>query len=160
MDLPTNACPRPGVPEFSELVLACRHRLWQALAIGIVGSLVFAASAYLLTPVTYEAKSLVRVRQHHDVVLSPQSSRADDLNFVRAQEQIALSPQVLSRALQNERLVGEPRIRTSNSEAVRWLSETARVDLKTGSEVMTITALHPSAELALTLSLKASETIW
>ncbi len=157
MELSTTPSAGRKVPEFSDLVLACRPRIRQVMLLGIAGSFVLAASAYFLTPATYEAKSLVRVRQHQDVVLAPQTSRADDLNFVRAQEQIALSPQVLSRALQSERLTGETNIPITNAEAVTWLSGIARVDMKTGAEVMTITVLHPSAKLAHALSHSITE---
>ncbi|MCA9160654.1 MAG: hypothetical protein KDA72_20125, partial [Planctomycetales bacterium] len=82
---------RRPIPEFSELVLACRYHSLKTLVFGTVTSTLFAALACMLIPPTYEAESFVRVRQNQAVVFAPQSTRADDLAFVRAQEQLALS---------------------------------------------------------------------
>ncbi len=95
---------RRGTPEFSELVLACRHRLVLLVFAGAVVSSALVALSWRLTDAPYEAESLVRVRQHQEVVFTPQTSRADDVAFVRAQEQLVRSPQVLAAALDDEQV--------------------------------------------------------
>jgi hypothetical protein len=90
---------RRGFPEFSELVLACRHRLIHATLLGAVASAALAALSWQLIDAPYEAESLVRVRQYQEVVFTPQTSKSEDASFVRSQEQLVLSPQVLASAV-------------------------------------------------------------
>ncbi len=146
-----------GVPEFSELVLACRYRWRSALLLAGTLSLGFALTAAWLAPAKFEAKSLVRVRQHQNSVLAPQASRNDDSLFVRSQEQVVVSPNVVAQALQHDRIKNEPDIPETNAEAIAWLTGLTSVDLKTGSEVMTIAVKHPSAKLAYALSHSITE---
>ncbi|GAF85264.1 unnamed protein product, partial [marine sediment metagenome] len=142
---------RRGMPEFSELIVACRHHLLLAALLGLVVSTTFAAIAWQTTDAPYEAMSLVRVRQHQDHVLTQLTSRADDAAFVRAQEQLVLSPQVLAAALSHEQLAAlSPQV--PRHEGVDWLREKLRVDIQSGAEVLSISARHTSAETCKTLS--------
>jgi capsular polysaccharide biosynthesis protein len=142
--------PRRGFPEFSDLVLACRYHPWKTLCFGTVTSLIFSALAYLLVDVSYKAESLVRVRQHQEVVFAAQGSRADDLQFVRAQEQLALSPPVLTAALAAAELKAYDRY-IPGRDASEWLKKHVMVDMQSGSEVMSIAANHPVPEVAQAL---------
>ncbi|MCC6509023.1 MAG: hypothetical protein IT423_07945 [Pirellulaceae bacterium] len=100
---------------------------------------------------TYEAESFVRVRQHQDVVFAPQSSRADDLAFVRAQEQLALSPQVVSSALGGVQLESWQQFIPHRAPS-DWLKSLVRVDMQSGSEVLSIAAKHPVPQVAQAIS--------
>lgn len=138
---------RRGFPELSELVLACRHRLIHATLLGAVASVGLAALSWQLIDAPYEAESLVRVRQHQDVVFTPQSSRAEDASFVRAQEQLVLSPQVLASALSHEQV--KPLSQEIPAyDAIDWLRNLLRVDMKSGAEVLSISVLHPSPQVS------------
>ena len=139
-----------GAPEFSELVLACRHRLRLLALAGAVVSTALVVLAWRLTTASYEAESLVRVRERQEVVFTPQTSRADDAAFVRAQQQLVLSPQVLSAALNDEQ-VRSLADSIPTHQPTDWLVKLLRVDIQTGAEVLSISAQHPSARVSQTL---------
>ena len=141
---------RRGTPEFSELVLACRHRLVLLVFAGAVVSSALVALSWRLTDAPYEAKSLVGVRQHQEVIFTPQTSRADDLAFIGAQEQLVRSPQVLAAALDDEQvraLLEE--IPTHN--AIEWLRDLLSVEIQAGAEILHISVQHPSAQASQAL---------
>ncbi len=140
-----------GIPEFSELVLACRHHLALTVLVGTAVSTILIGITWFCTVAPYTAASVVRVRQHQDVVFAPQSSRADDVTFVRSQEQIVLSSQVLAAALRDQQLTAFKRLIPANDAAV-WLRDLLQVDVSSGAEVMSIAAAHPSPELSQALS--------
>ncbi len=142
---------RRGIPEFSELVLACRYHPLKTLAFGTATSTLFAALACLLIYPTYEAESFVRVRQNQDVVFAPQSSRADDLAFVRAQEQLALSPQVITSTLKHPELEPWQQFIPPRDPS-DWLKSLVRVKMQSGSEILSIAAKHPAPEVAQAIS--------
>ncbi len=132
---------RRGFPEFSELVLACRFHPLKTLGLGLFTSLVFALLASLIVEPTYKAESFVKVRQNQEVVFSAQSSRADDIAFVRSQEQLALSPQVIATALKNTDL--QPVLPyVPYYEPADWLRKQVVVDMQSGSEVLSISVTH------------------
>lgn len=146
------------LPEFSELVLACRHHLAWTATLGCIVSIAIIVAVWYGTNADYQAKSMVRVKQHQAVVYSSHNnSRADDLSFVQAQRQLALSPMVLQEALADRRvtqeLIGQP----TKDEAVDWLRSLLEVEVQVGSEVMSIVARHPSAAMAHALSLAVTE---
>ncbi len=138
---------RKGLPEFSDLVLACRYHPFKTLAFGSFTSLLFSAVACCLVYPTYEAESLVRVKQHQAVVFAAQSSRADDLAFVHSQEQLALSQPVISAVLADAGLQQFYEYIPLRDPS-EWLKEHVRVDMQTGSEVLTITAKHPAPQVS------------
>jgi Mrp family chromosome partitioning ATPase/capsular polysaccharide biosynthesis protein len=138
------------MPEFSDLVLACRHRLGLTAILGSTVTFALAVVAWFYTGSVYQADSTVRVRQHQDVVFLAQTSRADDLAFFRSQEQLALSPQVLAAALEDESLISHAG-QIPTQDAVDWLRGRTTVEIQAGPEVMNITVAHPSAQLAQTL---------
>ncbi len=140
-----------GFPELSELVLACRHHLLITASLGVVVSSGLIALAWWLIGANYEAESLVRVRQHQDVVFTPQTSRSDDAAFVRAQEQLVLSPQVLGAALRGEQVKPLAHLIPAN-DASEWLKKRLRVNVQPGAECMSISAIHPSPQVAQVLS--------
>jgi succinoglycan biosynthesis transport protein ExoP len=151
-DLESSASGSPGreMPELSELILACRHHLVLTTTLGATLSLALAGIAWLLIAAPYEAESLVRVRQHQDVVFTAQTSRADDAAFVRAQEQLALSPLVLSAALASEPVRARSQ-EVPEHDATDWLKALLRVDVQAGAEVMSISVQHPSPQFSQTL---------
>ncbi len=133
-----------GIPELSELVLACRHRLPLTLLTGVVVSAALAVAAWWVIGASYEAKSLVRVRERQDAVLAPPAPRGENLAFMQAQQQIVLSPPVLAAALHDEQLKTlASQIPAHN--AVEWLQKSLHVDIQSGAEVMSIAARHPDA---------------
>lgn len=150
MDIPRRLR-RRGFPEFSDLVVACRHHLLRTMLLGLLLAAVLAAAAWPCIDAPYEATSLVRVRQHAAHVLSQTTSRAEDVDFLRAQEQLVLSPQVLSAALANEQVApiapAGPR-----HEAVEWLRAMMQVKLQTGAEVLSVSTRHTSAEASQAIS--------
>lgn len=141
---------REPIPEFSEIILASRHRPFFVTAAGTILSVLGVVIAWQSISATFEAESLVRVRQRQDVVYSPSTSRSDDAEFVRAQSQIVLAPQVLGSALESEDIIAQLDYLPVD-EAVKSLEEMIRVDIQTGSEVMSIKAVHPSAEFSQAL---------
>lgn len=142
---------RRPIPEFSELVLACRYHPLKTLMFGTVTSTLFAALACMLILPTYEAESFVRVRQNQAVVFAPQSTRADDLAFVRAQEQLALSPQVIAVALKDAELESWQQFIPLRDPS-DWLKSLVQVDMQSGSELLSIAAKHPVREVAQAIS--------
>lgn len=145
-----------SLPEFSDLVLACRHRSWQTLGFGVLASFGMLVAAWLTTSSTYQSESYVRVRQREDVVLAAQTSRSEDLAYFRAQAQLALSPQVLARALQDEDL---QRVYTSPSsiEGADWLRGVIRAEAQVGAEILSISANHRSADVSYAASLAVTQ---
>lgn len=141
------AAPRRELPEFSDLVLACRYHWRKTLVFGILTSTFFSIIACCFIVPTYEAESFVRVRQHQDVVFAAQSTRADDLAFVRAQEQLALSPQVIN-ATWHEPDLGPYHEFIPIRDSADWLKSLVSVDMQTGSEVLRIAVRHPVPEVA------------
>ncbi|SMP44205.1 Chromosome partitioning ATPase, Mrp family, contains Fe-S cluster [Neorhodopirellula lusitana] len=144
--------PLSGLPEFSELVIACRHRLWQTLSAGCIVSVALMALAWWLTAATYYSESYVRVRQREDVVLSAQTSRSEDLAYFRTQSQLALSPQVLAAALLDKELQSVCSV-PSSTEGVTWLSNLMRAEAQIGAEILSISASHQSAAVSHAASL-------
>ena len=146
------------LPEFSELVLACRHHVAWTTTLGCLVSIAIVVAVWFGTNADYQAKSMVRVKPHQAVVYSSHNtSRADDLSFVQAQRQLALSPMVLQEALADPRvtqeLIGQP----TKDEAVDWLRSLLEVQVQVGSEVLSIVARHPSPAMAHALSLAVTQ---
>ncbi|MCM2374822.1 GumC domain-containing protein [Aporhodopirellula aestuarii] len=150
------SAPRSGLPEFSELVIACRHRPRRTLVFGCICSVGFTIAAWLMTTATYQSESYVRVRQREDVVLSAQTSRSEDLAYFRAQSQLALSPQVLAKALQDEDL---QRVYTAPSvaEGVTWLRRLVSAETQAGAEILSISASHHSADVSYAASVAVTK---
>lgn len=143
---------RTGIPEFSELVLACRHRPLGTLIVGISISILACCAAWSLIPATFQSESFIHIRQREDVVFTPQSSRSEDLMFVRAQTQLALSPQVLSVAIADDGLRKWCELPTS-TDGIATLRSWLRTDVQTGAEVLSISAVHRSADVSHAASL-------
>lgn len=141
------ASPRRGLPEFSDLVLACRYHPFKTIAFGSLTTILFSALACCVVYPTYEAESLVRVKPHQDVVYVDQSSRSDDLAFVHSQEQMALSPPVLAAALADIELQVYCDYIPLHDQS-DWLKDRVRVDMQVGSEVLTIAAKHPVPQVS------------
>ncbi len=144
--------PLSRLPEFSELVIACRYRLWQTLSAGCIVSVALMAVAWWMTAATYYSESYVRVRQREDVVLSAQTSRSEDLAYFRTQSQLALSPQVLAAALLDKELQSVCSV-PSSTEGVTWLRNLMRAEAQIGAEILSISASHQSAAVSHAASL-------
>ncbi len=149
-----------GIPEFSDLLLACRHRMLLSVVAGSAVAVCLAAIAWTLVDPRYQAEGLVRVREQQNVIFAAQASRAEDLAFFRSQAKLARSPQVLSAALKSAALKS-PALKTDSVQKIvgeipdekrtEWLAGLTQVETESGSEVMSITVQHRSAELAHTL---------
>lgn len=147
---------RQGIPEFSELVLACQHRLLLTLGMGITASLGLLIAGWYVMEGTYKAESLVRVREHQDVVFAAQMSRSEDAAFVRSQAQLALSPQVLTAALADPRFA-ELSEAVPSQDAVAWLRSKLRAETQAGAEVLSIAAYDPQPDVAHVASLAVTQ---
>ena len=139
-----------GIPELSDLVLACQHHLFLTGFLGIVVSTSLAVAAWTMINATYQADGLVRVREKQNVILSAQTSRSEDVAFFRTQAKLVQSPQVLASALKDEEVIALSH-QIPEGEQVKWLAKQLRVDTQSGSEVMSITVSHPSSKLAQAL---------
>ncbi len=140
-----------AIPEFADLVVACRHRPLRTVLVGGILSSTLVCIAWLWTQPLYEAESLVRVREQQDVVFSAQTSRANDASFFRTQEKLVLSPPVLAATL-NHTAIGALALDSSEHDAIGWLRQLLHVETQAGSEVMSITASHPSPHIAQAIS--------
>lgn len=141
---------RRGIPELSDLVLACRHHLLLTVVLGLASMAGFAFAAWVMIHPTYHAEGLVRVREKQSVILSAQTSRSEDVAFFRTQAKLAQSPPVLSAALE------DPRVRVladsiPAGDQVKWLTGLLRVDTQAGSEVMNISIGHHSPRMSQAL---------
>ncbi|TWT82722.1 Tyrosine-protein kinase ptk [Planctomycetes bacterium CA13] len=146
-----HAAPKGGMPEFSDLILACRHHLVATCVIGLIVSLGLAIGAWHLIPPQYRAKGLLRVREQRNVVFAAQTTRADDLAFFRSQAKLVASPQVLAVAMNDQGL--KPfTSELPETERIEWLAKCLDVETEAGSEVMSIVASHRSPRLAHALS--------
>lgn len=143
----TNHSGKRQTPELLDLLLACRHRLAPTILLGTVGAFLLAGLAWFCTSASYEATSLIQVRQHQDVVFSRQTSRSEDLAFVHAQEQLAVAPQTLSLTLADERLQAFSLLMPMHSTD-RWLKSLVRTDMQIGSEVLSLSVSHADRHLA------------
>jgi len=134
-----------------DLVFACRHQPIRALVVGLVLSAGLVWIAWLVTPARYRAEGLVRVRQQQDVIFSAQTSRSADTTFFYSQEQLVVSPQVLSAALEHEDIRALSDL-IPRDEQVEWLRDQLQVEIESGSEVMSIAAVNQSPRLAYALA--------
>jgi Mrp family chromosome partitioning ATPase/capsular polysaccharide biosynthesis protein len=140
-----------GVPEFSDLLLACRHHLVLTIFLGTFAAIGFATIAWFLINPRYETKGLVRVRERQSVIFSAQTTRAEDSAFFSAQTKIVQSSQVLATALNDPTL--QPFAGDIPAEnQLEWLAGLLQVKAERGSEVLSISIHHESAKLAHALS--------
>ncbi len=130
----------------TDLVFACRHRLIRTALVGAILSSGLVGITWSLSEPRFEAESLVHVREQQNVIFTPQTSRAEDASFFHSQEKLAISPQVLTAAL-NRNELAQFAGQLPDRERIDWLRNRMRVDIQSGSEVMTIAASHPSATL-------------
>ena len=140
-----------GIPEFSDLLLACRHHLFLTGVLSLAAAIGLATVAWSVIDPAYQAEGLVRVREQQSVIFAAQTTRAQDVAFFRSQAKLVQSPQVLAAALHDEglsELQGEMPSEGRNA----WLAGLVRVETESGSEVMSITVGHQSPELAHALS--------
>ena len=141
-----------GIPEFSDLLLACRHRLLLSVVAGSAVAACLAAIAWMMVDPRYQAEGMVRVREQQNVIFAAQASRAEDLAFFRSQAKLARSPLVLSAALKSTTLTANSVqpfvVEILDEKRTEWLAGLTRVETESGSEVMSITVQHRSAELA------------
>ena len=141
---------RRGIPEFSDLVLACSHHF---LLTAIVGSSVVITLAWLAwqwVPPIYTAEGLVRVREQQSVVYSAQTSRSEDVVFFNSQAKLVRSPQVLAAALRDPSVKRFDAL-LPEADRVEWLSGCLRVKMESGAEVMRVSVQHRSPEMAKSL---------
>jgi Mrp family chromosome partitioning ATPase len=139
-----------SMPEFSDLVLACRYRLPLSLLAGLFLSTALVFLAWRLNSAMYEAKSLVHVRQRQEVVFTPQTSPAEDAAFVRDQQQLVVSPPVLAAALADSQFTAYSDYLPAHN-AVEWLQTRVRVDVQPGAEMLSISVQHASPRVAQAL---------
>ena len=146
----TRSRSRRSIPELSDLILACRHRLMlTALMSGLVAT-ALAATAWILVNPRYEANSQVRVREQGNTIFSPQTTRADDLAFFRSQGKLAQSTPVLTAALADESILSIAGALPRGNQT-EWLKGLLTVRTESGTEVMDLTVQHPSPDVAHTL---------
>tara|TARA_R110002049_G_scaffold4601_4_gene31924 strand:+ start:173089 stop:175245 length:2157 start_codon:yes stop_codon:yes gene_type:complete len=118
------------------------------VAIVLCSSLV--AVAWRLTEATYVAESVLQAKPHQVVVFTSHLSRADDIAFVRSQEKVVVSPQVLTASLNDKRLAPFSQL-IPESDADNWLKGLLKADFDSGAELMSISVRHTKPELAQTL---------
>ena len=140
-----------GVPEFSDLLLACRHHLVLTFFVGASVAIGCAAIAWSLVEARYETKGLVRVRERQNVIFAAQTTRADDSAFFAAQTKIVQSSQVLAAALNDDALQTFADDIPGENQ-LEWLTGLLEVKAERGSEVLSISVHHESAKLAHALS--------
>ena len=141
---------RLAVPEVSDLVIAACQHPWKTLSLSLVVATGCAMIAWSLVPALYEASSLVRVRRHEDFVFTAQQSRAENVEFVLAQKEMVVEPQVLSAALQRPEMAAAADVIPDHAP-VDWLREHIRVENARASEVMNIAGVHPDPVVAQVL---------
>ncbi|QEG02184.1 tyrosine kinase [Stieleria maiorica] len=136
-----------GIPEFSDLMLACRHHAVLTFVVGSVFAVSLALAAWTMIRPNYHAEALVRVREKSNVVFAPQTSRAEDIAFFRSQAALVRSHQVLSAAFDDEEVRQLPDA-IPEGDRVEWLDGLLRVETQSGSEVISITVHHESPQVA------------
>jgi capsular polysaccharide biosynthesis protein/Mrp family chromosome partitioning ATPase len=140
-----------GIPEFSDVILACRHHVILCLAMGLTVAVGLAGTTWLIVEPRYRADSFVRVREQQSVIFSPQTTRAEDAAFFRSQANLVQSPQVLAAALAHEAMLPFAS-QIPESDAIAWLVSRMRVETEAGSELMSISVQHSTAEVAQALA--------
>ena len=154
--LPTMADSRRGIPEFSDLLLACRHRLLLTCSLGTVVAIMLTVTAWSIIQPQFIAEGLVRVREKQNVIFAAQTTRSEDLAFFRSQGKLVQSPQVLAAALKKY-LPSEFQGEVPSVDPQKWLAAQIRVETETGSEVMSIAASNESPQLAQGLANAVTE---
>lgn len=139
------------IPEFTDLVFACRHQPLRVVIVGILLSAALIWIAWIVTPSRYRAEGLVRVRQEQDVIFSAQTSRSADTTFFYSQEQLVLSPQVLTSALENDDIRALADLLPEDDQ-VQWIRDQMKVEMEAGAEVMRIAAVNDSPRMAYALA--------
>ncbi|WP_372894993.1 hypothetical protein [Stieleria sp.] len=136
-----------GIPEFSDLMLACRHHLTLTFVVGSVLAGTLAMVAWSWIRPNYHAEALVRVREKQNVVFTPQTSRSEDLAFFRSQAALVRSHQVLSAAFDDDEVQQLTHVVPAGNR-VEWLDGLLRVETQSGSEVISITVHHETPLVA------------
>ncbi|WP_182864787.1 GumC family protein [Rhodopirellula sp. JC639] len=136
-----------GIPEFSDLMLACRHHAVLTFVVASVFAAALALAAWTMIRPNYHAEALVRVREKSNVVFAPQTSRSEDIAFFRSQAALVRSHQVLSAAFDDEDVRQLPDA-IPEGDRVEWLDGLLRVETQSGSEVISITVHHESPQAA------------
>ncbi|WP_197455756.1 GumC domain-containing protein [Stieleria neptunia] len=136
-----------GIPEFSDLMLACRHHAALTFVVGSVFAATLAMAAWAWIRPNYHAEALVRVREKQNVVFAPQTSRAEDIAFFRSQAALVRSHQVLSAAFDDDEVQQLTDV-IPDGNRVEWLDGLLRVETQSGSEVISITVHHETPLVA------------
>ncbi|WP_442511942.1 GumC family protein [Novipirellula sp. SH528] len=136
-----------GIPEFSDLLLACRHHAILTFVVGAFVATGLSGLAWSLIRPSYHAEALVRVREQQDFVFSAQTSRSEDIAFFRSQAALVKSHQVLTAAFEDEEV--QPYLDSVPAgNRVDWLEELLRVETQSGSGVISVNVQHESPEIA------------
>lgn len=138
---------RQGIPEFSDLLLACRHHAVMALVLGATMAGAMALLAWVIIRPNYHAEALVRVRESESVIFKPQTSRSEDVAFFRSQAAIVRSHQVLTAAFDDEDVRNFNHL-FPNGNRVEWLDAMLRVETQSGPEVISINVQHETPAVA------------
>ncbi len=136
-----------GIPEFSDLMLACRHHAALTIVVGSVLAGALAMVAWSWIRPSYHAEALVRVREKQNVVFTPQTSRAEDIAFFRSQAALVRSHQVLSAAFDDDEVQQLAGV-IPDGNRVEWLDGLLRVETQSGSEVISISVHHETPLVA------------
>lgn len=136
-----------GIPEFSDLLLACRHHAMVAMVLGGAMAATLALLAWVTIRPSYHAEALVRVRENENVIFKPQTSRAEDIAFFRSQAAIVRSHQVLASAFADDEVQSYAHV-IPDGDRIEWLDGLLRIETQSGPEVISITANHETPVVA------------
>ena len=143
------AAPSSG-PSFSPKVIlrAIRRHWWQILAIWLVGSAAAVAVIYAKVLPKYQVFSLIEVEPASKVVLAPSAAGSNPFEaYLKTQEVLITSPDVLSGALREPGIAGLPKIRESLDPESELLEE-IKVSPRKGTNVIEVALSDTNAAQA------------
>jgi capsular exopolysaccharide synthesis family protein len=138
-------------PDLVRLLKALRRRLWSALIGGLVCSSLAAAAVHFgMSSPKYTTSALIHVAENRPREMF--ETRESGVGFRTYQETQAIlvkSRRVLEAALSAPEVVGLPTV-LEQTNPVDWLSDEIKVDLPSGSEILTISMLasYPPHDLS------------
>ena len=136
-----------GIPELSDLLLACRHHALLTFVVGGAMAAALALLAWAMILPNYHAEALVRVRENESVIFRPQTSRSEDIAFFRSQAALVRSHQVLSASFDDDEVQNFTHV-IPDGDRVEWLDGLLRVETQSGPEVISVTAHHETPVVA------------
>ncbi|MCC9599523.1 hypothetical protein LOC67_03045 [Stieleria sp. JC731] len=145
-----NASLHRGIPEFGDLLFACRFHALLTFVVGTAIASILALVVWTLINPRYQAEALVRVRENENVIYKPQASRAENLAFFRSQAALVRSHQVLAAALEDDELL-EFLHQIPEGDRIQWLDDLVKVEIQSGAEIISVFVRHDDPFLAQAL---------